>query len=279
MKKLKYEGYRTIFNKKERWLLYGAILLVFVSPFILTRPAIWAFLAFNKTGQIGDTIGGITAPFVNLIAAYLVYKSFSAQIQANYQQQRNHSEQIRLLLDEQSGSLILNLYDRLEVDFRKGIEEHRHTGAASEMINGIVWIERVLASIEGDMDKLAGKTNQDLLARGISDIERSVNSVLFTYHSFLLLLNIIENSLMNSKSPHVITSSRYVVSKIQSLFNQHKYDHILKYDFEDWLIPASISEELHGELKYAKISAQTIRERIDNIFELTENKESPQVGG
>ncbi|MEL6484416.1 MAG: hypothetical protein AAFP96_06170 [Bacteroidota bacterium] len=53
----------------------------------------------------------------------------------------------------------------------------------------------------------------------------------------------------------------------------------MRYDFGDWPIPASISEELHGELKYAKMSAQAIRERIDNIFELTDNKESPQVGG
>ncbi|MEL6484415.1 MAG: hypothetical protein AAFP96_06165, partial [Bacteroidota bacterium] len=198
----------------ERWLLYGSILFVFVAPFIFTRPAFWDLLAFNKTGQIGDTIGGITAPFVNLIAAYLVYKSFSAQIQANFQQQRNHSEQMKLLIDEQSGSLILNLYDRLEVDYKKGIDEHRHSGAATEMINGIVQIERIVDGVEGDIDKLSAIANQSFLEQGNSNIERSVNSVLFTYHSFLLLLNIIQNSLMNSKSPHVLTSSIYVVSKI-----------------------------------------------------------------
>jgi hypothetical protein len=40
-------------------------------------------LDFTQTGQIGDTIGGITAPMANLLGAILVYLALKAQIEAN----------------------------------------------------------------------------------------------------------------------------------------------------------------------------------------------------
>ena len=51
-------------------------------PWAFTRHNFFGF-SFDKTGPIGDTIGGITAPFVGLLAAFLVYKSFMAQLEAN----------------------------------------------------------------------------------------------------------------------------------------------------------------------------------------------------
>lgn len=62
-------------------LVVGIVLIVF-APFILTRQGC-EYLDFTNTGQIGDTIGGITAPIVNLIAAILVYYAFTAQVKAN----------------------------------------------------------------------------------------------------------------------------------------------------------------------------------------------------
>ena len=38
---------------------------------------------FSSTGQIGDTIGGITAPIVNLLGALLVFFALKAQVDAN----------------------------------------------------------------------------------------------------------------------------------------------------------------------------------------------------
>ena len=57
--------------------------LIFFSVYIFTRPALSDVWDFSDTGQIGDTIGGITAPIINLIGAFLVYISFQAQIDAN----------------------------------------------------------------------------------------------------------------------------------------------------------------------------------------------------
>lgn len=40
-------------------------------------------MVFKDTDAIGDTIGGITAPFLNLAGAVLIYLSFSQQMEAN----------------------------------------------------------------------------------------------------------------------------------------------------------------------------------------------------
>lgn len=52
-------------------------------PFLLTGQSFYERFDFTQTGQIGDTIGGITAPFVNLIGAFLVFYALQAQVKAN----------------------------------------------------------------------------------------------------------------------------------------------------------------------------------------------------
>lgn len=63
------------------FLIVGLFLIVF-SPWLFTRDAF--FISFGqKSGYIGDTIGGITSPIINFLGAILVYLSFSEQIKAN----------------------------------------------------------------------------------------------------------------------------------------------------------------------------------------------------
>jgi uncharacterized membrane protein len=78
-------------NRKEitqildnaKWLIVIGVVIIIVMPLILTLPAFWKKLDFSNAGQIGDTIGGITAPFLNLIAAFLVFYALKAQVKAN----------------------------------------------------------------------------------------------------------------------------------------------------------------------------------------------------
>ncbi len=64
------------------WLFWGITLFaVIVAPILMTR--YWGLIDFSSTGQIGDTIGGLTAPVIGLASAFLIYKAFQAQIQAN----------------------------------------------------------------------------------------------------------------------------------------------------------------------------------------------------
>jgi hypothetical protein len=64
------------------YLLVG-ICLIFLSLWIFTRPAISSDWDFSNKGQIGDTIGGISAPIINLLGAFLVFLSFKEQFEAN----------------------------------------------------------------------------------------------------------------------------------------------------------------------------------------------------
>jgi len=76
-------------------LFFIGLLILFFVPILLTRPAIWSILDFSKTGQIGDTIGGLTAPFIALIGALLTFLAFWMQFKANKEQTRQFKEQDR----------------------------------------------------------------------------------------------------------------------------------------------------------------------------------------
>lgn len=70
------------FNKLVGGVFLFFIVLIIISPYIFTHYS--SFIKFDSdSAAIGDTIGGITAPFVNVLAAILVYLSFKAQIKAN----------------------------------------------------------------------------------------------------------------------------------------------------------------------------------------------------
>ncbi|VTP95811.1 hypothetical protein [Sphingobacterium daejeonense] len=75
---------------------------------------IFQLLDFTQTGNIGDTIGGITAPIIGLIGAILVFLALKAQTQANIlvqQQIENQATEKRI----ENESLQLNkLYENLK---------------------------------------------------------------------------------------------------------------------------------------------------------------------
>jgi len=75
------------FWKSFGWFLIIAILICCL-PWILTNT--WfSILDFSKTGQIGDTIGGIMGPFVAIAAAGLTFIAFWVQYKANIQQRHD----------------------------------------------------------------------------------------------------------------------------------------------------------------------------------------------
>ena len=67
------------------WPFIIAAVAVLCLPAVLNHSALFGIKAFDfsGSGQIGDTIGGITAPFFNLIAAILIFLSFREQTKAN----------------------------------------------------------------------------------------------------------------------------------------------------------------------------------------------------
>lgn len=78
-------------------LLIAGVFGIFLGPLLLTRPYFgdWSFFDFSQTGQIGDTIGGITAPIVGLVSIFLLWLTFRAQLRFNENQEEINKRQKR----------------------------------------------------------------------------------------------------------------------------------------------------------------------------------------
>lgn len=79
-----------VINKWAMFTILFGIIGVIISPYFFTLPG---KIDFTKTGDIGSTIGGITAPIVGILSVLLIFISFYAQFHAN-------QLQFRALLDE-----------------------------------------------------------------------------------------------------------------------------------------------------------------------------------
>ena len=89
------------------------ILIICFTPIIFTQFS--SSISFEETGQIGDTIGGVTAPFLAILGAFLTFIAFYVQYQAN----RSQLERIELI-DERDQ---LNQY---ESKLQSMLESHRN---------------------------------------------------------------------------------------------------------------------------------------------------------
>lgn len=99
---------------KEYYILIIVIFLISLTPYLFTQ--FTSNVKFDATtGAIGDTIGGITAPFINLLAAILVYISFKEQIKANKEQIKSN----RILSKETSYSFINSLINNFQESYSK----------------------------------------------------------------------------------------------------------------------------------------------------------------
>lgn len=98
--------------KQSKIILFIGIILVVLAPYILTRD--FGIISFDETGQIGDTIGGITAPIVNLIGAVLVYFAFLVQLDANnliFQQIKDEKDEQKI---NQNRSYVFEIFKLLK---------------------------------------------------------------------------------------------------------------------------------------------------------------------
>lgn len=72
--------------KKKIWLIVAiSILIIIFAPYLLT----WSGseeLSFLETGQIEDTIGGITSPIVGLVSIVLLALTLIEQLKFNVEQ-------------------------------------------------------------------------------------------------------------------------------------------------------------------------------------------------
>lgn len=84
-------------SKNECLLIIFFGILILITPYLITRNL--GLVSFADTGEIGDTIGGITAPFLGFFGSVLVYLALKAQIDAN--------EQVRLQFEKQENEVLI----------------------------------------------------------------------------------------------------------------------------------------------------------------------------
>ncbi len=78
---------KKLYEKLWFWFLIFLLLIVIVCffPYWFTSRSFFN-LDFNKTGPIGDTIGGIMGPFIAIVAAFLTFIAFWVQYKFNKEQ-------------------------------------------------------------------------------------------------------------------------------------------------------------------------------------------------
>jgi hypothetical protein len=64
-------------KKRIEIILIVTLIMTIVSPLLFTRH--WSNIDFSETGSIGDTIGGLTAPFLNFLSIILLYLTLREQ--------------------------------------------------------------------------------------------------------------------------------------------------------------------------------------------------------
>lgn len=111
-------------------ILFGSIAIVLPTVILLiylvTKPAFIANFNLSDTGEIGDTIGGITAPLFNFIAAILIFTSFKEQVKEN-------NRQATIREDEADITHIDSLLNQISIElqsFTVEINEYNDEGTA-----------------------------------------------------------------------------------------------------------------------------------------------------
>ena len=104
----------TIFIENNLTLIVIVFIIwVIISPLVFTQFSIVNFSHDGSTGQIGDTIGGITAPAIGLLSAILLYLALTKQIENN-----------NIIIHE---SNFRTTYNEI-IDFKKTLKDYEFIG-------------------------------------------------------------------------------------------------------------------------------------------------------
>ncbi len=187
-------------NKERRfYTFYTAIgiillLLAIFGPYLFSKISLGP--EFNEnTGYIGDTIGGITAPFINLLAALLVWISFREQVKAN-----------KLLSKETSYSFINSLVSNFKTNFERDITEYDNVFKRLYNFNFALEIQNIKIT-QINYDKIYNEEDiPEVIKKSLDELFKSCNSFLInvsgTSNSLTTIINNIELSNLDKNIKH-----------------------------------------------------------------------------
>lgn len=97
-----------------KWWIAVGIVIILIAPVILTRPAIWSWADFSNSADIGETIGGITAPVVGILSAVLLFFALMQQVKTNELTQQQIAAQNKKDALRSESDAIHQLYNNLK---------------------------------------------------------------------------------------------------------------------------------------------------------------------
>jgi len=126
------ELWKSLDNKAKNLLkagLFSIIVLGFISililPLLFTLPSYFGWMDFTKRGSVGDTINGISGPFIAIIASVLTFFAFYIQYQANIQQRNQFIKSLRAQNDERKAQEKVWRIERFENKFYELLKLHK----------------------------------------------------------------------------------------------------------------------------------------------------------
>jgi hypothetical protein len=125
------------FERNVTLVMIVLLLFTLIAPVLFSLNSFYQFFDLSKSGNIGDAIGGITAPFLGLLTIFLIYLT--------YKSQKTELEETRKIAEEQSKTMTLQ---RFENTFFKLMDNH------AELIKSYAGMDGASASLFSSMRDL-----------------------------------------------------------------------------------------------------------------------------
>lgn len=150
-------------GKVKLILWIGAPVLILMP--ILTTQLDW-FFDFTTTGNIGDTLGGATAPVIGVISALLIYFSFRAQISANRIIQNQINQQRKEDNEKKEFNYQMEIYRNIQnsienFSYKRSKDEYHGIDAITKYFSQLTYM---YYELKGDVDT---KNNNYIAFEGI----------------------------------------------------------------------------------------------------------------
>jgi hypothetical protein len=178
-----------LFDLKTIGFTIGITLFIIVTVIGFLKLGLVSRLGLNNTGELGDTIGGIAGPLINLLGAILVYKSFIAQINANKIQLDN-------IESDRAFNSLWELYKESKIDLDNFEYLYIIDNSKSTVLKGLHSFERLVFELQ--KHKTLVLQRRKFIIHNISSILQNMSLIYSKIDNSLLSLNdkiLIENKM------------------------------------------------------------------------------------
>lgn len=207
-------------DKKALGISLIGLIVLFAFPIWITDH-FW--FDYSKTGTLGDTIGGLTAPIIGFFSALLIYLSFRAQIKANYIVQG----QIEKQEEAENAKKEIEFINKLYLQLKDEIDDftyHENRGLGSNKVRyelkGAIAILSYLRAMDSNSETLNADDNFGYLFKSNYSLQ---------YLGLLKLSNKLIDRIIDSKGKG--HDNEFISTQIEYMFQfKLTYNHGISID-------------------------------------------------